>query len=97
MKWLIILGLILLVIVLIASRYRQQIKMAIYMWQMFRKMRQVAKPQEKQIQKQENDKDAELTRCAKCGSWVQRNKALKLRSGVNFCSTNCLESAVKVN
>ena len=97
MKWLIILGLILVVIVLIATRYRQQIKMVIYVWRMFRKMHQATKSPEKQLQKQENETDSELIRCAKCGTWVQRNKALKLRSGVNFCSTVCLESAVKVN
>ncbi len=97
MKWLILLGLLVIVVVLIAVRYRQQIKMAIYVWRMFRKMRQVGKSDEKQIEKQENQTDAALVRCAKCGTWIPQNKALKLRSGTNYCSAVCLETAAKVS
>ena len=97
MKWFILLGLITLVIGLITWRYRQQIKMALYVWRMFRKMRQVGKSDGKQIDKQENLKDAALVRCAKCGTWTPQGKALNLRSGTHYCSTVCLENAVKVN
>ena len=97
MKWLILLGLIVALIVIIASRYRQQIKMAIYVWRMFRKMRQAGKPEGKQIEKQENPKNAALVRCAKCGTWIPQNTALNLRSGINYCSTVCLETTAKIN
>jgi len=97
MKWLILFGLIVVLIVVIASRYRQQIKMAIYVWRMFRKMRRAGKTGDKQIEKQENAKDSALVRCAKCGTWIPQNKALNLRSGINYCSTVCLETPAKIN
>ena len=97
MKWLILLGLIIILIVIIASRYRQQIKMAIYVWRMFRKMRQAGKAEEKQIEKQDNLKDIGLVSCAKCGTWIPQNKALNLRSGINYCSRACLETTANIN
>jgi len=97
MKWLIILGILIVILVLIATRYRHQIKMAIYIWRMFRKMRQVGKTDEKQIEKQENSQDAALVRCAKCGTWIPQNKALNLRSGIFYCSKVCLEVPAKVS
>lgn len=97
MKWLILLSLLLLVVMFVGLRYRRQIKTALYVWRMFRQMRQVGKPAEKRIEKQENSKDAALVRCAKCGVWTPQNKALNLRSGTHYCSTVCLENAVKVN
>ncbi len=97
MKWLIILGLLIVVLVLIATRFRQQIKMAIYVWRMFRKLRQGGKTDEKQIEKQANPKDVALVRCAKCGTWIPQNKALNLRSGIYYCSKICLETTAKVS
>lgn len=95
MKWLIFLGLIFVLLVIIAARYRRQIKMAIYVWRMFRKMRQAGKTEEKQIEKQSNTKDVALVRCAKCGTWIPQTKAINLRSGINYCSTNCLEKTTQ--
>ncbi len=97
MKWLIILGLILLVIILIASRYRKQIQMGLYVFRMFRKMRQMNKAEEKQISPKAETSDTTLINCAKCGTWIPQNKAIKLRSGVFYCSANCLETMAKVN
>jgi Sec-independent protein translocase protein TatA len=97
MKWLILLALIIVLIVFVAGRYRQQIKMAIYVWRMFRKMRQASKTEEKEIEKLDNPKDVALVRCAKCGSWISRKKALNLRSGIYYCSRTCLETTANVN
>ena len=97
MKWLIILGLILLVIILIASRYRKQIQMGLYVFRMFRKMRQMNRAEEKQINTKAQTNDETLVNCAKCGTWIPQNKAIKLRSGVFYCSSNCLETMAKVN
>ncbi len=96
MKWLILLALILVLAMIIASRYRRQIQMAIYVLRMFRKMRQMGKADEKQIETKESAKDVALVRCAKCGTWIPQNKALNLRSGMIYCSTSCLETAAKV-
>ena len=96
MKWLIILALIVLLAVFIASRYRKQIQMALYVFRMFRKMRQMSKTEEKQINATANSTETNLVNCAKCGTWIPQNKALKLRSGVFYCSSNCLEATAKV-
>ncbi len=97
MKWLILLGLLVILAAIIGARYRQQIKMAIYVWRMFSKMRRASSAGEKQIDKQENPKDAALVRCAKCGVWIPQNKSLSLRSGSLFCSTACLEKTAPIN
>ena len=97
MKWLIILGLLILVWVFIAVRYRQQIQTAIYVWKMFRKMRQASRPTERQIEKQENSSEVPLVKCAKCGTWIPQKNAFNLRSKIFYCSANCMESAVKVS
>lgn len=97
MKWLILLGLLIVLLVIIAARFRRQIKMAIYVWRMFRKMRQAGNSQEKQLEKQENSKDVALIRCAKCGTWIPQSKALNLRSGGYYCSKICLETTATAN
>ena len=93
MKWLIILVLLALLVIIIATRYRPQIQTALYVWKMFRKMRQMDKPDEKQIE-QPNSTDVPLIRCAKCGTWMEQKNALNLRSKTFYCSTNCMEKAV---
>lgn len=94
MKWLIILVLFILLAMIIATRYRRQIKSALYVWKMFRKMRQVDKSGDKQIEQSNNAKDIPLIRCAKCGTWIPQKNALNLRSKTFYCSANCMEQAV---
>ncbi len=96
MKWIIIIGLLLVVLMLIASRYRKQIQMALYVFRMFRKMRQMNKTGEKQINAAANSIETNLVNCAKCGTWIPQNKAVELRSGVFYCSASCLETTAKV-
>jgi Sec-independent protein translocase protein TatA len=96
MKWLILLLLIVIAVVWIAARYRRQIQTAIYLLQMFRKMRGADKGTEKQIRNIENSKNVPLVRCAKCGTWIPQTKALNLRSKAVYCSTVCMENAVNV-
>ena len=97
MKWLILLGLVIVLVAIVAVRYREQIKMAIYVWRMFRKMRRTGAAEEKQIDKQENTKESALVRCAKCGVWIPQNQSLSLRSGIQYCSTACLEKTAHIN
>ena len=96
MKWIIILGLISLVLILIYSRYRKQIQTALYVFRMFRKMRQMSKTGEKQIDAAADSTAANLVNCAKCGTWILQNKALKLRSSGYYCSANCLKTIAEV-
>ena len=94
-KILVILFLLTVLFGLIALRYRKQIQMGLYVFRMFRKMRQMSRaPEEKQIEKTESD--GQLVKCARCGTWIPQNKALNLRSKTFYCSANCMESAVKV-
>ena len=95
MKLLIILALFLFVLALIAFRYRKQIQTAIYMWRMFKKMRQINQAPEKRIPTKANKKDAPLVRCASCGNWTSETNALKLGGKSVYCSANCMEKAVK--
>ena len=98
MKWLIILGLLAVLVMFIVARYRRHIQTGIYMFKMFRKMRQMSKPDtpEKQIETNNNSSDVQLVRCAKCGSWIPQATSLKLSKNTYYCSSKCMEAAVKV-
>jgi len=96
MKWLIILGIVLLVLLLVALRYRKQIFAAYQIWKMFRQMKQAGKPAEKQPTKTENLKEVPLVRCEKCGKWISPDGALKLRQEKYYCSSTCMERAAKL-
>lgn len=91
MKWLIILVLFLILMAIIAIRFRRQINMGIQIFQMFRQMRTPNKPQEKKLDKNNVNKSVPLVRCAKCGTWTPQSTALNLRSKTFYCSTNCME------
>ncbi len=98
MKWLIILGLLAVLMIFVVVKFRKHIQTGIYVLKMFRKMRQMSKPQaqEKQIETPINSSDVQLVRCTKCGSWIPQNTALKLSKNTYYCSSKCLEAAVKV-
>ncbi len=98
MKWLIILGLLAVLVIFIVARFRRQIQTTLYIFKMFRKMRQMSKPEtpEKQIETNTNSSDVQLVRCAKCGSWIPQTTSLKLSKNTFYCSSKCMESAVKV-
>ena len=97
MKWLIILGLISLVILLISLRYRRQIQMGLQLLRMFRQMKKMGKPpEEKKIETAKNSKDVALVRCERCGKWIPQDAAMKLRAKSVYCSSTCMEKAVKL-
>lgn len=96
MKFLIILFILLLVIMLIALRYRRQIQTGMQVWQMFRQVRQTTKPPAASKAKPRIEKSELLVRCARCGKWVAPSEAVNLRSKTIYCSTNCLEKAARL-
>lgn len=97
MKWIVLLLLFAILIVIIAARYRRQIVSGIEIYKMFRQVRQQMKPlDEKQIKQTNSKKDVQLVCCAKCGKWVNESNALNLRSKIIYCSTKCMEQAVRV-
>ncbi len=97
MKWLILLVLFLILMAIIAVRFRRQINMGIQIFQMFRQMRTLNKPKEKKLDKKAVNENLPLVRCAKCGTWTPQSAALNLRSKTFYCSTNCMEKAVSFN
>lgn len=97
MKWLVLLFLLLALAAIIFVRYRQQIQTGFYLWRMFRKMRQSGSAtNNKQFEATKSEPEGQLVRCAKCGTWIPKNKALNLRAKNFYCSTNCIETAVKI-
>ena len=97
MKWLILLVLFLIIIAIIALRYRRQIQTGLHIWQMFRQMRQAAKPVEKKTEQPLIiNKDENLVRCARCGKWISESSALNLRSKTSYCSAVCMEKAARI-
>ena len=95
MKFLYILLFLLMLFGLIALYFRKHIQTALYMWQMFRKMRQISKPKtEKRIEKTEPASAAKLVKCTKCGTWTPLTKAIYFRSKIFYCSKNCMETVV---
>ena len=96
MKLLIVLVILLIVFALIAFRYRKQIQTALYMWRMFKQMRQMSqKTPEKRIEPKNNAQDTPLVRCASCGNWTAEKNVLKLAAKSVYCSANCMEKAVR--
>jgi aromatic ring-opening dioxygenase catalytic subunit (LigB family) len=96
MKFLIVLVILLIVLALIVFRYRKQIQTALYMWRMFKKMRQMSqKTPEKYIEPKNNNKDTPLLRCVSCGNWTPEKNVLKLGAKSVYCSANCMEKAVR--
>lgn len=97
MKWLIILGLILLLIAVVAWHFRKHIQSAWFIYQTFRKMRsQMRPPTEKPLEPQTRSGDTELVRCPKCNKWMPKDEAVKLKSDF-FCSLSCLEETMAFN
>jgi hypothetical protein len=98
MKWLLILGILIIVVGLVALRFRRQIQMALQVWRMFRNLKSASKAAPSgdnpmsEIRKAE---DSPLVRCAKCSKWVPENVAINFRKKTFYCSANCIEVSVK--
>ena len=80
---------------LTAIRYRKQIVTMMHIWRSLKSMRQGAA--QGKVQPETAEQLGPLVNCAKCGTWVPEQRAIKLRGGTFYCSSNCLETAAKVN
>lgn len=96
MKWLILLLLFLVLVSVIAFRYRRQLQTALQVWRMFRQFRKVSQTPDKKIESRSADKNEQLVRCARCGKWISKTDALNLRSKTVYCSANCMEKAARI-
>ena len=93
MKELLFIFVVLVVIVaLTAVRYRRQIMGMFRIWRSLQAMRQQIKQKTNENAPPENAGGGPLVSCAKCGTWVPEQRAIKLRGGIVYCSSACLES-----
>jgi hypothetical protein len=100
MKWLLILGILLVVVGLIALRFRRQIQMAFQVWRMFRTLKSASKAspaRDNSISEIKKADNSPLVRCAKCSKWVPENVAINFRKKTFYCSANCIEVTVKTH
>ena len=95
-KLLVILLILIVVICLIALRYRKQIQAALQIWQMYRKMKSGANPQQQTASKPKLEKNEALVCCARCGKWIAPSEAVKLGGNTIYCSTKCMEKAARL-
>jgi hypothetical protein len=94
-EFLVILGVIALMLLIVAFRYRKQIAAAFQIYRMFRRMR-AADNKTREVPERAGGADTELVRCARCGSWKPRDEALKFSKGTFYCSSACVNEAMNV-
>ena len=80
---------------LTAIRYRKQIGAMLHIWRSLKSMRQQAG--QRQVQTEKAEQLGPLVNCAKCGTWVPEQRAIKFPGGTYYCSSNCLETATKAS
>lgn len=81
-----------ILLAIIASRFRHQIENILYLWRVLKKMNQPK--DQKQFEPSENTKELPLIKCIGCGVWTPENFAFKLRSNDYYCSKKCLENSL---
>lgn len=96
MKLIIVLLLLFVLIAVVFVKYRRQIQTALYVWKMFKNMRQMSTPQEENKAEIPQKQNTDLIRCAKCGTWTPQDSAFNRRSQTKYCSAKCMEQAVKL-
>lgn len=79
------------IVALTAVRYRKQLMAMLHIWRTLRSMRQQVNEKRQQVGGEENISNGRLVNCAKCGTWVPEQKAIRLRQGAFYCSATCLE------
>jgi hypothetical protein len=93
MKYLIIIGLILLVLALIYWRLRPYLLTG---WKVYKIFRQMQKEQVNGLPNnnlpQKVAKNQMMVRCESCGKWLTSDRAIKIGNNKqSYCSTSCLE------
>lgn len=88
---LIILGVIAILLLLTAFRYRKQLMAGLEIWRMFKKMRQNTVGGVRQ-DPQVEPPSGRLISCSKCGTWVPEEKAIRIGGMATYCSKKCFEA-----
>ena|SRR5687768_14741048 len=89
---LVILIVLAVILILTAVRYRKQITAVLQIWRSLKSMRQQVKQKQEQVGTNDSVAAGPLVNCARCGTWVPEQKAIKLRGGIVYCSSSCLET-----
>lgn len=98
MREIVVILLVIVVLVgLTAIRYRKQIVAAIKIWRSFKAMKQQIAEKHRSSVTEESVSAGPLVNCARCGTWVPEQRAIRLRGGGTFCSTECLEKTGSVS
>lgn len=92
MKFFILLIIFALVLAFIYARLRPYIRMARRVLGFIRDAKSVGTSQPANSTRSETNEVKKLARCESCGTWVPATNALTLRSGLTFCSNDCLEN-----
>ena len=89
---LVILLVMAVLVALTAVKYRRQIVGAIQIWRSMKAFRQQLNQKSQTPNEPRPVNAGKLVNCAKCGTWVPEQRAIKLRNGTYFCSSSCVES-----
>ena len=94
---LVILAVIGILFILTAVRYRRQIGAGIQIWRSMKAMREQINKQSASEPDPKPVSSGKLVNCAKCGTWVPEDRAIRLRGGGYFCSSACVESMARTS
>ena len=89
----VILAVIAILLLLTAVRYRKQIAAGIQIWRSMKAMHDQLNQRSAKAVEPTPVNSGKLVNCAKCGTWVPEERAIKLKGGIYFCSSVCVESA----
>ena len=92
---LVILIVLAVILALTAFRYRRQIGAVLQIWRSLKAVRDQIKEKRVEGSSEEQVSAGPLVNCAKCGTWVPEQRAIKLRGGIFYCSSACLETTTQ--
>ena len=92
---LVILIVLAVILALTAVRYRKQIAAVLQIWRSLKAVRDQIKEKRVGGTSDGQVSAGPLVNCAKCGTWVPEQRAIKLRGGMFYCSSTCLETTTK--
>ena len=92
MKFLFLFACTLILLALIASRFRRQIANLAHLWRALKKMNS----DRGEIRDAGASDDLRLIKCTVCGTWTPHDDSREMRNGVYYCSADCIaKSATK--
>lgn len=94
MKYLLLFGILIALLVWLSWRFRRQITVARQVWKMLVETNRRMRQQGGAKQPPQKIPVGKLVRCGKCETWVPKDTALNFGNNNYFCSAKCMEKAV---